>query len=119
MTIRQNQRKKEKRKIVLQCWHDTRILSFTEFPIVFLKALKKSYELGPYQIVFTAEARRAQRCFFLFFAVKRTAKNKRVICLKIIKPLRSLRLCGESIHLVENPDTYLTAQFEKFQTIYV
>jgi hypothetical protein len=30
----------------------------------------------------------------------------------IIKPLRSLRLCGEKIYLDENPDTYLTAQLE-------
>jgi hypothetical protein len=27
------------------------------------------------------------------------------------KPLRSLRLCGEQIDLIENPDAYLTAQF--------
>jgi len=33
--------------------------------------------------------------FFLFFAVDRAAKNKRALFLKIIKPLRSLRLCGE------------------------
>jgi hypothetical protein len=31
---------------------------------------------------------------------------------KFTKPLRSLRLCGESIHLIENPDTNLTAQLE-------
>jgi hypothetical protein len=34
---------------------------------------------------------------------------------KIIKPLRSLRLCGEQIDLAENSDTYLTAQLEKLR----
>jgi hypothetical protein len=34
--------------------------------------------------------------------------------MKIIKPLRTLRLCGEKIHVIENPDTYLTTQLETF-----
>jgi len=33
---------------------------------------------------------------------------------KIIKPLRSLRLCGEFKNLAENPATYLPAQVEIF-----
>jgi hypothetical protein len=65
-------------------------------------------------IAFTAETRRTLRCFFLFFAVERTAKNKRALFLIIIKPLRSLRLCGEQIDLIENPDTYLTVKPDKF-----
>jgi hypothetical protein len=60
--------------------------------------------------------------FFLFFAVDppkipangKAAKNKKAIILKMIKPLRSLRLCGEYIAGVENPATYSTAQLENF-----
>ncbi len=37
--------------------------------------------------------------------------------LKIIKPLRSLRLCGEQIDLIENPDTYLITQLETFRDL--
>jgi hypothetical protein len=44
--------------------------------------------------------------FFIFSAVDPP---------KIIKPLRSLRLCGEKIHVIENPDTYLTAKLANFK----
>jgi len=52
---------------------------------------------------------------FIKLFLPQDAKDAEMFFLKIIKPLRSLRLCGEYIALVENPDTYSTAQLDKFR----
>jgi hypothetical protein len=45
---------------------------------------------------------------------QRGRQRKKTLFLKIAKPLRSLRLCGESIHLVDKPDTNLLAQLDYY-----